>query len=772
MKRVSRWSLAAIGLLFGLAASAQEIPAFAPTAPTSYAQVAAYLNPGGDTYVYQNTAQWGETLEALLPPVRDLLVGISPAHDREEMTVLCQLIEAFLKDSGLRALNGVGASSITIGDGLHHNRVYLGQTGEAKGLFWDALVQDNTDLPLLQALPPDTVLAARIPLRAGLVWQWLRKTVAAVGNPELQADIERELGRHRQAGIDLDTWLSSQGDGLGIVLTLSPRPEGAPVPTDGPEAVLMDVVGRGSLAILVEVKDDTIFNALEAMVAKQNAPMQRQDVGAMRVLATQGPLPVPGQGPLAIARFGNTLAFVSNDRILKALSEGKGGLTETAEFKRLAAKMPQRGMGFSFLSPRLGDELAAVMEQVEQTGGNRTSFAPLFLSAASRLKGQASYTVSVRTKDGVLAMNTATFGLGEALVGNTFANPAMVLGPLMGVRREVQVAGNGDMAGAPSANTQVAGTIRNLNQISAALRIYASDSANRLPDDLGQLVEKEYLKAGEVFVIPGSGTKPPATAAEIRRGQCDFLYFGKGRIFREPDLPVICSKPGLIPNGRMVVSYASGRKDLCPAMPPEVKALIAAAQAEGVLVNKQDANYAGVRGQKLGSYLAQAMPQTRVLLLLPPAPEGSPEAALAAGLKAGLSDQVSLVDTVTLAPPKDAPKDAPWFTGKQINEQTAKYQDKVDLVVTGLGLPETGIQELWFWSKGVKVALAAGDVARLKKALLAKLVVAAVAVDPDVVPDEWPPPQDLDTAFAKRFLLLTPENAEALGSKHPKLFAP
>jgi hypothetical protein len=124
---------------------------------------------------------------------------------------------------------------------------------------------------------------------------------------------------------------------------------------------------------------------------------------------------------------------------------------------------------------------------------------------------------------------------------------------------------------------------------------------------------------------------------------------------------------------------------------------------------------------------------------------------------------------VTLAPPKDAKGDA-WFTGKLMNEQTAKFEGKVDLVISGMGLPAQGIQGLWFWQKGVKVALASGDVSTFQKAIMAKLVVAAAAVNPTVIPDEWQPPKELDAAFAKRFLLVTPENVQAMAQKYPKLF--
>jgi prepilin-type processing-associated H-X9-DG protein len=771
MKRMPLAALAAI-VCAGLV-HAQELPVFESSEKTSYQQVAGHLNPGGNTFVYQNAARWGTTLEASFPAVRNLVLATVAGHEQEEAQVVLQLIEAFLKDSGLKQLNGVGTSSIPIGDGLHHNRVYFGHTaGPAKGLLWEVFTQENTPLPLLKSLPADTVLATRIPLRAGPAWQWLRKAMAKIENQHFQRDLERELEQmRRDGGINLDTWLASLGDGVGLVLALAPRPEGVTEPEGRPpDAAFMDLVGRASLAVLVEVKDDTIFDGLEATFQKMNAPIKRQDAGAVRSLTVQQQLPIPGQGPLAIVRFGKYLGFVSNDRILKALSEGKGGLTDTKEFKRLAAKLPQQGIGFSFLSERLGNEVSDAMDKAmaamrQQMGVGVDSHAGFVMQLATQLKGQGSYVVSRRTKDGVLALNTATFSLSEALIGKSLIGPAMFMGSVSGVRTE-----HGLEQAHAGGNRQR--DMNNLKQIGVGLVMHANDFDNRFPDDLGVLMDRNYVRSPQVFVVRGSKTVPPTTAPEIRGGRCDYLYFGKGVALvggNLAQLPVACTKPGLLRSGGLNVLYADGHCAWHQNVPPLVKALIAKARKRGVVVNKQDVNYARIRGTMLGSHLAQSHPNTRVLFLMPPMPKGGLVEALVAGLRAGLADKATVVETVTLAPPEDAKGDA-WFTGQLINGKTAAFKGKVDLVVTGMGLPGQGIQTLWFWPSKVKVAIAAGDVAGLRRAIQAKLVVAAAAINPGVVPDDWQPPKNLAAAFAKRYLLITPENVQALAQKHGKLF--
>jgi len=738
----------------GLFVGAQELPTFEPGPKTSYQQVTGYLSPGGNTYIYQNAAQWGATLDALVPPLRNLALMAAGRHGRDEAEVAFHIIEAFLKDSGLRGLNGVGASSIPVGDGLHHSRIYFGHAeGAAKGLLWDAFTQENTPLPLLKALPADTVLATRIPIRGTVVWKWIRKVVASLESEQAKLDFEDGIKDAKREGIEVDKWLASLGDGVALVATLAPKPEG------GAQEDPMDLVRRASLAILVEVKDDTIFEALEALYIKPNAPLngsvKRQDIGEIKALVLQERLPIPLPGPVTLARFGKYLALVSDHRLLKALSESKGGLTDTDEFKRLAAKLPQEGMGFSYLSPRLGDELAGAMPQIKAAlGGGRhgLTFMGVVLQSLAQVKGQASYEVSIRTKDGILAMGTGTRPSSKG-AAKQFADQFMAQ---LEVARE---------------RAQRISDMSKLKQIGVGITLYSNDFEQRFPDDLGELIDQGYVKPGRAYINPRSNTKPPRSGDQLRAGQCDFLYFGKGLTADNAgaETPIACTKPGMFSGTYINVLYGDLHAQGHVRMPPEVKAAIGRAGKKVAAVGKRDLDYARIRGTKLGQHIARTMPKTRVLLLMPPMLKGDPAAAVLAGLRPALAGKATIVDTVTLAPPKDA-KGHGWFTGKLVNEQTVKYQGKVDLVISGMGLPHQGIQSLWFWKSGTKVAIAAGDVSKLRRAIMAKLVIAATAVNPDVVPDDWQPPKDMDAAFAKRYLLLTPDNTQQMFLDHPKLF--
>jgi prepilin-type processing-associated H-X9-DG protein len=75
----------------------------------------------------------------------------------------------------------------------------------------------------------------------------------------------------------------------------------------------------------------------------------------------------------------------------------------------------------------------------------------------------------------------------------------------------------------------------NLRQIGLACIMYSTENAGKLPDDIGQLVTKENLKAN-VFVSPGhhvpAGLDPKATADWVKDNS-DYEYVGGGKDMKQ-----------------------------------------------------------------------------------------------------------------------------------------------------------------------------------------------------------------------------------------------
>jgi len=69
----------------------------------------------------------------------------------------------------------------------------------------------------------------------------------------------------------------------------------------------------------------------------------------------------------------------------------------------------------------------------------------------------------------------------------------------------------------------------NLKCIGLCLNMYALENDWRYPPDLGVLANEGYITGdGRIWTSPGSGTRPPESAAELAAGRTDFLYLAAG----------------------------------------------------------------------------------------------------------------------------------------------------------------------------------------------------------------------------------------------------
>jgi hypothetical protein len=103
------------------------------------------------------------------------------------------------------------------------------------------------------------------------------------------------------------------------------------------------------------------------------------------------------------------------------------------------------------------------------------------------------------------------------------------------------------------------------------------------------------------------------------------------------------------------------------------------------------------------------------------------------------------------------------------------------LIISFIGLP-MDVDQMEFWHteekseekpdvpEKPKIAIINGDVYKLKNAISAGMVVAAVTYSPQAKFDETSAPSNPKTAFDKRYLLITPENVEAISEQFGGLF--
>ena len=558
-------SLFAVALALVLRShGAPQLPAVAPQADSVLPTMGRYLNQGGDFYLALDSRQWATTLKQIVAGIQTVVGRAVPEENEADAQLVFYFVNAFLRDSGLRDLNGIGASSLAIAKEMHHSRLFLQHPkGGPKGLFWDAFTAENQPFDLLPRLPATTAYARWSVVRPQPAWEWIRATVEGCGRPDIVRDFHEGLERAKdEEGLDLDRLISSVTGGVGVVLTLDPKTK-VRVPAKGGQAV---EVPAFAAAFILEVKDDTLFEFIGKALTEDGEEFERIDKGGIRSYAfpedeffDTGYFTQP-----AVARFGRYLVFSSSNELLTTLATAKGGLVATPRFQGCQQAMPKQGFAFTYLSPvasRTAHDLIAhapAMGEPEARDMLAAMLAPL--------RDLSTWSVSLRTPDGVACVANQSPGLAQVLLAQNALLPGLVL---LGAWTEKHGTGG-----------QQVNDAANLKQIGTGLIMYCMDYDDKFPDDLGKLMEMGYIRGGEVYVSPRSETVPPTTAKELRAGRCDYLYFGKGWTTANcgTNDPIACTKPGLLKGGHISALYGDGHVQIHAKMPENVKKLIEAAE--------------------------------------------------------------------------------------------------------------------------------------------------------------------------------------------------
>jgi prepilin-type processing-associated H-X9-DG protein len=367
----------------------------------------------------------------------------------------------------------------------------------------------------------------------------------------------------RGQNIDLDRWLESIGPCVGLIVTAS-RDERVLLPL--PTGVQLEVP-QVSVALVLEVKDDTIFNYVDTML--QPLPnVIRMGFDDMQLRSMPIPVPTPINVKPTIARMGSYLVLASNDTIVKAMNSAEKGRTpgilKDEEFQALAKDMPTTAMGFSFLSRRFGDTVTGAVTEALAVNPEAQGM----LGLMGKMEGQASYGVSVKMPDGLVAISRTNFDMGEMLALQGAVVPGAILSgmllPALAQARE---------------KARRISDMNNLKQIGLSSILYADEHNGQFPNDFGALWP--YIGIGKPFVSPFGNTPVPANADEVRAGKCDYLLLAKGKkqtgMQNPASTPLACTKPGLMKRGTNVL-YCDGHAEYKPAIDAALQKLIQAAK--------------------------------------------------------------------------------------------------------------------------------------------------------------------------------------------------
>jgi hypothetical protein len=199
--------------------------------------------------------------------------------------------------------------------------------------------------------------------------------------------------------------------------------------------------------------------------------------------------------------------------------------------------------------------------------------------------------------------------------------------------------------------------------------------------------------------------------------------------------------------------------------------------------------YSRVSGLVLGRYLARTFPNSDALIItLDKNSENTLLDAAMDGLREGLLGKVKIAAIDSPLPAasnvkssdsgknKISPERRLYLSRKMqsnnFDQAIARHPD-CNLVISLIGLPKDANKMLILNlkpEKRPKLALLASNINMMKERISQGDISVAVINHPAYVPGKNKPPKDFESAFHKRFLLVTPDNVKLIDSEHPSVF--
>lgn len=482
---------------------APGVPAAAVSATaTSFDEVAARLDKGGTFYAYLSTAQWLDGLSGRVSEWRDLVFSAVPKDqmtpkERDEVTQAFNLGAALIKQSGLEQISGVGASSIALGPGVNRNTFFIHHyKGKDTGMLGAAFGAAPHALAALDLLPANTSVASYGDFDVAQIIARLRTLLEQSGIPEVRQGIDQGLAQFTAAaGMPLEKALGSLGGAGGLVITLDPAK-----PMEIPMGAASVTIQTPRLALLVEVKDDLIFNRLEQVIGGMVPKLVKVDEPGLRMRTMAMPATPDYTARLTVAQWDKLFIIASDDQLIRemiATKKSGGGLKSSPAFAGLAAGMPTEGNGFSVVMPSFGDTIRRVqLEMMNNQPGSspqQTQLMQKLLSGGGATS--VAYTVSSHVDNGWLTISKGSQGVNEMLLPLAVVPAGIMAGIALPVFNSVQLKGKATKS------------LSQAKQIGLACKLYAGDNDGKFPPTLDALIPT-YTSNEKLFVSPFAPDEP------------------------------------------------------------------------------------------------------------------------------------------------------------------------------------------------------------------------------------------------------------------------
>lgn len=369
---------------------------------TSFDEVTAKLNPGGNLYLYLSTEQVMRNLSAKISSASNF-IGNLPNLTGEKDTIekVFDFASFWVKDSGVEQISGLGMSSIAREPGFYYSKLVVHHyPGQDNGLVWSVFGKSAHPLAELDLLPEETVLASFGDVDIPLIWKSIQDEAGQVGLPAVSQALDQWPAQFKSAtGLDFNQTLASLGGDYGVILTLDADKK-INLPLGGGS---MELPSPG-LAFIAKVKSDLIFDRVAAL-GKNNPLVVSVDSPALKMRTMALPIPLPVEVRPSIARSGDYLFLASSDTLIREIVDVKSGKTKgfksTPEFARLSQDIPSEGNNFTLVASRFVQSVRDIQAQALTNKGNLSSSQAQSLQQMfGAATNGGNYSVSVNGPEG------------------------------------------------------------------------------------------------------------------------------------------------------------------------------------------------------------------------------------------------------------------------------------------------------------------------------------------------------------------------------------
>ena len=375
-------------------------PAIVSAEKTSFDEVTAKLDKGGNLYLYLSTEQALTGLSGKITGVSNFIGSLPgvPGEKRHTISQVFDFAAACLKDSGIEQISGVGMSSIAREPGFYYGKVIVHHyPGRNAGVIWSLFGKAPHPLQELELLPESTVFAAFSDLDVLLAWNNMQKHLELLDIPAVTASLQQWPEQfHKMTGLDFDKVLASLGGNYGIIFTLDELKKiSLPMPSGAVE------FSSPGLAIVAKVNSDVIFNRVDDL-CKSNPLVVRVDAPDLKMRTMT--IPLLDLRP-SIARSGDYLLLATSDTLVREILAVKAGKTKgfksTPEFAKLSQGVPEEGNNFSLVASQLAKSLMQLQQQTLTNKGTMTAAQVESLQRAFHSgTNYGSYSVGVNGPEG------------------------------------------------------------------------------------------------------------------------------------------------------------------------------------------------------------------------------------------------------------------------------------------------------------------------------------------------------------------------------------